>query len=878
MIIKSLEIANFRKFRDPLRIDGFTDGLNIIVEPNETGKSTLLEALRAAFFIRHSANTELVRSYIPNGDAVAPMVSVGFSISNETWRLDKRFAKSPYVRLEGPSGRRESDAAEEELQRLLGFERGNNRGSDTETRGPLGLLWCEQAKALVVESPNRIVRDSVRSVLEAEVGVVTGGQRFDAIRARVEAAYGALRTGTGRSRGLLQEAEQGLAAASAALQVAEASYREHENTLDALEAARTRLRIVERDLNDPDIAAERDRLLEEQRLADTAALRVAGAKAEHGEADGRVAAAQAALRQLDEALERVAAGEDRIGAVRTALETAEADADGAALAEKEQRDALNSAVEGREAAEASADAAQNRAQAFAAAAGAQRARDTQTALSDLEERERTLAEQARSVVDGDALDELVRLEREEVAAQARFDAGVVKVDIALAAGATLRVDGAPLDVASLDILRLTRIELGDAGSITVRPPQGTGRSIEADLATVRDALAAARRTLGVGSSAEAIARNERAGNAASELMGVRDRIATACPGDPAVGLAPGRSALQAFVASLSSDQPAMDKPTDDLSALTSALAEARVAEATARGRHDAARDALVNAEAKRTNAARDVTDAEASQRAAQATRDAALTLGDRDTHEATLTRLLQERAGKQAALEQAQGDAGAFDLTAIKRRIGNIDRAGQQAATERLDLSSRIASMEATVERSGTLGPAGLLAQAQEHEAGARAAHDRLVREANVLGLLRDTMAHAATEASRAFLAPVTKRAVRYVQRLMPGAELSFDDELGLSVVTRDGCDEGCGTLSRGTQEQLAILTRLAFADLLLEQQAPISLILDDPLVYSDDARLEVMTEMLQEAAQRMQVILLTCRSKTFRHVEGHRITLANYL
>ena len=48
MIIRSLEIANFKKFRDPLHISGFSDGLNIVVEPNETGKSTLLDALRAA--------------------------------------------------------------------------------------------------------------------------------------------------------------------------------------------------------------------------------------------------------------------------------------------------------------------------------------------------------------------------------------------------------------------------------------------------------------------------------------------------------------------------------------------------------------------------------------------------------------------------------------------------------------------------------------------------------------------------------------------------------------------------------------------------------------------------------------------------------------
>ena len=80
--------------------------------------------------------------------------------------------KAPYVRLTGAGSRSESDAAEEALQELLGFERGNNRGSDAEARGPLGMLWVEQATALAVEGPNRIVRDTVRGVLEAEVGAV----------------------------------------------------------------------------------------------------------------------------------------------------------------------------------------------------------------------------------------------------------------------------------------------------------------------------------------------------------------------------------------------------------------------------------------------------------------------------------------------------------------------------------------------------------------------------------------------------------------------------------------------------------------------------------------------------------------------------------
>jgi len=176
MILRSLEIENFRKFREPLKIEDFSDGLNIVVEPNETGKSTLLEALRAAFFIRHSAKTELVRSYVPFGDDVAPRVRADFVVKGQPWTLEKQFLRSPFIRLSGTGGRQENDAAEEGLQELLGFERGNNRGTDPETRGPLGMLWVEQASAFSIDSPNRLVRDTVRGVLEAEVGAVTGGR------------------------------------------------------------------------------------------------------------------------------------------------------------------------------------------------------------------------------------------------------------------------------------------------------------------------------------------------------------------------------------------------------------------------------------------------------------------------------------------------------------------------------------------------------------------------------------------------------------------------------------------------------------------------------------------------------------------------------
>lgn len=875
MIITSLEVANFRKFRDPLRIEGFTNGLNIVVEPNETGKSTLLDALRAAFFIRHSAKTELVRSYVPIGDDVAPRVSVGFELKGQTWSLEKKFMKSPSVRLEGNGARRESDAAEDALQELLGFERGNNRGSDPETRGPLGMLWVEQASALAVEGPNRLVRDTVRGVLEAEVGAVTGGRRFDAIRANIETAYAALRTpATRKSRGDLAAAEARVAASGASRQQAETDFRGYEQSLTELETAKARLRIVERDLVDPDTVEERRKLVEDQRLAETATLRLTAAEAQHDRADEVVNTAAARIERLDAAEKRVVTADGEVATKQSARDDAKSASDGAADEETTRRSLLDDARTERERHEDKLAAARRRGQDFSKASGLRRAIAARDALAGLEERERDLVADAAAAIDEDALDDLADLQRTEIEARARFEAGTVRVELEVAEGVPLRIDGQASDATGIDVLATTRIEFGDAGAVTVTPPQGSGRSIEADLASAREELAAARRELGVESHAAGIVRNERAAAAERELTALRKQIAAACPGDPTIGLAAGADALRAFVAEHGDTVSAAAAPTDDLAALEKAVADARLTEASASGSHDDARKELSKAETSLATAVAElgsaVREAEAAAEDIRVVREA----GDRDKLNEALGEAQRDRIAKLETLEKARESSQAFNLDTIGRRIANIDRASVRGGEEQLELTAKIASLASSITREGTTGPAGRLAEAREDEEAATSQCARLRREADVLEVLRDTLANAANEASRTFLAPVTRRAAGYIGQLLPGCELSFDEGFGLSQVTRAGIDESCGDLSRGTQEQLAILTRLAFADLLLEDGAPISLILDDPLVYSDDARLETMTDILKEASKRMQVILLTCRSKAFRHIDANRITL----
>ena len=85
--IRKVRLEQFRKFRAPLTLDGLGSGLNIMIEPNETGKSTLLEALRAAFFVRDNTRNQLAQSFAPYGEAVGPEITVAFEVDGDEWSV-----------------------------------------------------------------------------------------------------------------------------------------------------------------------------------------------------------------------------------------------------------------------------------------------------------------------------------------------------------------------------------------------------------------------------------------------------------------------------------------------------------------------------------------------------------------------------------------------------------------------------------------------------------------------------------------------------------------------------------------------------------------------------------------------------------------------
>jgi len=62
----------------------------VFTGPNEAGKSTIVAAIRAAFFERHRSSC--VDDFRPWGDSAAsPTVELDFTIGGEDYRLTKSF-------------------------------------------------------------------------------------------------------------------------------------------------------------------------------------------------------------------------------------------------------------------------------------------------------------------------------------------------------------------------------------------------------------------------------------------------------------------------------------------------------------------------------------------------------------------------------------------------------------------------------------------------------------------------------------------------------------------------------------------------------------------------------------------------------------------
>ena len=181
-------------------------------------------------------------------------------------------------------------------------------------------------------------------------------------------------------------------------------------------------------------------------------------------------------------------------------------------------------------------------------------------------------------------------------------------------------------------------------------------------------------------------------------------------------------------------------------------------------------------------------------------------------------------------------------------------------------------------ELLGQRGLAEELEQKRGELAIARSDLERVEADAKAWKLLLETLRNAEQEAKETFLGPVRERLQPYLRMLFPETELRLsEDDLEIISLQRGGIEEPFATLSIGAREQVAVLTRLALADLLRERGRPVVLILDDPLVNSDDERFRRMELALRKAASSpLQIVILTCHEARYETMGAKIIRMAD--
>ena len=508
-----------------------------------------------------------------------------------------------------------------------------------------------------------------------------------------------------------------------------------------------------------------------------------------------------------------------------------------------------------------------------------------------EEERRAAAQVGRHRVSQDALatlrDEAARASAARAACEATATTVVVSPEGAAPAATVRGMDDVvrPVEAAIPIVIHdEAEIAIPGFGRIRILAASGRDRDSARRRADAADAAVRARlASLGVetlAAAAEALGR--RTADEAA-LAAARAALARLVPGDEAACLAPGVAALASFVETLRLRLPASGPALPPLDALAGALVLA--------GRCDAeAAEALALAEARiepiaraRTSAAEEATERRvAAEHALVAAAERRLALDAAAAASPDALLAAAAAAERDAEREAARArdalraeNAEAPDADALRLRINRLVEARDNDRHEAARLGERIASLRARIEEACGAGLAERRADATRARDASATELAALDRDAASLTLLATTLREAVAATRTAALAPLARRIEPHLARLLPGSRIRYGEDYGVrSIARRDGPDEPFADLSHGTREQIAILARLALADVLHESGRPASVVLDDALVFSDGDRIERMFDALADAATRVQVLVLTCRADLFSRLGGTRLFL----
>jgi uncharacterized protein YhaN len=882
MIIRRVEVRNFRKLVEPVAIENLSDGLTIVVGDNEEGKSTMLQAIRSCFFDKHNMTGERAQSFQPYNSSVQPEVRIDFERNGKRYKLFKAFCHKPQAELITPAGRLADAAAEEELGKLLRFtppQRAPRTTSGHEHEGIFGMFWVEQGKSFDGVNATVDGRSSIHQALQHEVGDVLGGKRGQKLLAEVSKRRNEVLTATGRPKGEYANALEAQLRIQGELTTLLGALTAYERDLEDLERCRARQKRYEADR-----AVERaeERLRSARDAAESVgALRhtleqseatLATSRAEHDLAANR---AEQRTRLIDDVEKR----KFKLSDLKASWEAKQRLLDEArGHMTRDERD-LARAVQTLERAEA----------ALVVATAAEQLARVQSDLNKLLRQENSALEAKSKAENAVKSAGAIGIEKKDITRLKHLQEAVTKAQAELNALATnVRVDLEPgvkarigrATVVSGTEHRITEtavIDIAECAKVTVVPGGEIGNP-RAELVKAQEKLKNDLIQLGVTSSTEADSRWEERQTLLNQAQKYQDIVQAHAPD--------GLDVLQTAIAELRGEvqrlteqagrEPRLQKDASatlreaqrarDNSEQERKAAEKRATtsrdksgttqseEASAKASHDSEAQHMRELEQRLTNERKNIADGDLQK--------AVLAAAQR------VTVAEQTTSAAKRALEEANPDSVDLELSAAEDALKVLHK-------EIRNLSDRSIALESELRAIGAQGLGERKQQLEGELEAATALAASLERQVKTVDLLHRMLVQAERAAKDTFLRPVTHRIQPYLKLLLPGSELRMSDELDIVGLRRGNVEEEFTALSLGTREQVAVLARLAFADLLRENGQPATVLLDDAIVYADDDRFRRMLHILRKASEKTQIIVFTCREREYENAGAPIIRLA---
>lgn len=864
MKLLSVRLNNVRRFTQPVELANIGPGLNVFAAPNEQGKSTLFDALHALFFFDARSWKKKEAAALAPYAGGNPEISAEIEVDGQRYRVSKVFSSKPAQKQvtihRGDVLFKQAEEAEAWISALI---------KAPADGGPAGLLWVRQGLTTLPtgkEDETLAARRDLLSSVAGEIEDITGGRQMERLRAALREELSAYLTDTGnvRKNGALWQANQ----RAAALQEQQNELQEKASAFAEMLERRRELRREETALTAPEATATRESALQQAQTA------LRGAQAYQERLERASEAEKTAqlrhdnhsqkLKTAQEQLVEYNAAEKALGLITTNLTqtraqqaTAQKQLDHAQASENAAHERQIAAQTNRDnalAAKAAQEAALHRkelaqrlhkAQDFARKAAKARAEIAQTPTEKqtaaVETAWRTL-QSLQSAREAAAAAVTLLPEASEAAAKVRLNGATLEPHqrVALPDGGDISVDGVgivrvhPAD--SHDTATLAKAQTAFQNALTAcqSPSLQQARAREAHRKTAQDALRDAQANLSI--------------------------------------LAPeGVEALEAQLASL---PEAADAPPEALPETQATYEKAQSSLEKARQALESARTVL-EAEKREAHAlqARHDEAGNRLERAAQLVGDPHLKARELDTLRTQATNLAQDVEATQAQMRTLRADAP--DLVQAQVTAQRAQSVWDEAERRLGEIARDLARLEALIARDADLAVEEKLLETQgQHEAAQRFAQ-QVAHEVKILERLDSALAQAQQQAHDAYIGPIHAELRPLLRMVLPGADLQLDAESVLPTgLTRPQGDDGYEQLSGGTQEQIALLVRLAFARLLAKAGTPAPVILDDAIVYTDDDRIERMFNALTQQAGDMQIIVFSCRQQVFRSLGGNTLSL----